>query len=236
MQESLRRQYLALLGIEQWLPRDQADAADTPTADAAPAVSAVAALQETPPAGVPAPRARLESLLAAPPPGVAEPPVAALPKVATAAAPAAGVVERLGCALLSPGDGLLLVALFVSPAAPGLSSAEHAMFVRLAGALAPGAAVPEPVGFTWPPAGIRLPGMDTPGAAADALSAVLQRHVREGARDLVMLGESALVATCAAACGLRVVAAPALAAMLADPARKRACWDLIAPLKRAPRA
>lgn len=256
MQESKRLAYLALLGIEQWLPRDAVQG----TVDVEPAASgSVTASASVPapvsPAAVPPPPAvgeapadRLDALLAMASPAPPALPAslaraqndapASTPAATTAAAPATRATapgERIGCALLALPGGLLLVAEFASPDAPGLTSAEHAMFLRLAAALVPGQALPSPRDFTWPPAGVRVPGMDRPGAAREALRALLEEQRRRGLRDVAVLGEGAAVVFRALVdeAGLpSPVCTFSLAAMLEEPDRKRACWTALAPLKR----
>jgi hypothetical protein len=244
MQESTRLQYLALLGIEQWLPRNAVPHAEE-VADAGPAVAQAKldALLKAPgtPDGLPAMAGNVEPPAIA---GVREPAVVSSPPLSAAQAPsqhpqrtAASTAsgERVGCSLLVLPGGLLLVADFVSPDAPGLSSAEHAMYLRLAAALAPGQTLPPPWDFSWPPAGVRVPGMDRPGAARDALKAVLEAQCRRGLRDIAVLGDVAggmFMALAEQMSLAKPVCAPSLAAMLTDAERKRECWLLLAPLKR----
>ncbi|MFZ5722416.1 MAG: hypothetical protein ACOY33_02025 [Pseudomonadota bacterium] len=221
MQETSRRRYLALLGIDLWLPRDAVDAvAEAPSAEP-PVVPSPAVAAPPPPAA--------EAVPAAP-----EPVPAATPPPAAAAA-VAGDVGPLGCSLLALPDGLLVIAAYVTPQAPGLSGPEHALLASIAAALAPGARLPAPDEFRWPPPGVRLPAVARPGAGADALIGLLaEQRRRRNLRDLLLLGESlaAPVQEAAVRLGLNAVVAPSLSAMLADPARKRACWDVARPLRR----
>jgi len=247
MPEALRRQYLGLLGIDAWLPRNAVDEVvageSVPAADvnsAAP-VAAESAGQRA---------AQLDALLGRAAPGAngvreanPSPSPDAIPSPARepqrveqgGAVPA----ERFGCTFLAAGDGLLLIAAFAAPDAPGLSSAEHEMLVRLAAALVPGRTLPSPRDFSWPPAGLRVPGMEAPGAAREALRAMLDDQRRRGTRDVAVLGDelAAVIAALAEGMGLPApVRAPALATMLREPERKRDCWALLSPLRREPPA
>lgn len=186
MQEATRRQYLALLGIETWLPRDQAE----------------------------------------------EPVVPAAQSVEPAPTKVAGV-DALSCSLLALPGGLLLLAAHLSQA-PGLSGPEHALLANIAAALAPGASLPATTEFHWPPRGVRLP-VTARGGTVDALVGLLgEQRRRQGLQDLLVLGEDLArqVQPVAERLGLTLVAVPALAAMLADPVLKRACWDTAKPLRR----
>lgn len=219
MHEALRRQYLALLGIEQWLPRGEPDplaGAVAPAVPAAVSASAPGALA-TSEAGV--------SAAGASGPQATE----TLQNVSVAESS-----ERVGCTLLPLADGLLLVAMLSTPDAPGLTGPEHEMLLRMAAALTPGRAPGAALEFHWPPRGARVPGLDRPGEAQKALAALLAERRRQGVRDVLLLGES-LQAALAGACAqldLRLVAAPSLAVMLVDPQAKRACWDVARPLVR----
>lgn len=233
MNEALRRRYLAVLGIEQWLPRDAP--ADVVEAAAAEATTVVA-----PPA--------LHELRGMPPQlsaSASMPPIS--PPPSSASSPAPGVsptslqsmpAERVGCSLLAPGEGLLLLAEFVTPDAAGLSGQEHALLINIAAALMPGisgSALPDTLDFSWPPRGARLPGMDRPGAAMEALMALLIEQRKRGVRDVLVLGETLgnLLRTTTLAQSLSLVIVPSLAAMLADPAQKRACWVIAQSLRRS---
>lgn len=228
MQETTRRQYLALLGIDVWLPRDEADASDAAAAASMPApvperaaVPAVVA-EPSPPAAVPV----------TPPPFLEPAPVASPPVASPAEAPG----EPLSCSLLVLPDGLLLLAAHVTPQAPGLSGPEYALLASIAGALAPGATLPATEEFHWPPRNLRLPAAAARGGAGDALIGLLAEHRRRrNVRDVLVLGESLAdsVRPAAGRLGLNLVAVPALSAMLADPALKRACWDAAKSLRRA---
>lgn len=218
MQESTRRQYLSLLGIDTWLPRDEPDARDS----ALPVATSPAGVV---PAGVvPAP-------VSAPEPAIVpESPAVIASEPADIAVPA-----PLSFSLLALPDGLLLLAAPVTPEAPGLSGPEHALLASIATALAPGATLPATDEFHWPPRGVKLPAVAASGGATDVLVGLLAEHRRRrGLRDLLVLGEAlaAAVQPAAGRLGLNVVAVPALAAMLSDPARKRACWDAAKSLRR----
>ena len=252
MHEATRRQYLALLGIEQWVPRGEVEAgmADEPApAAAAAGVSVSAATAVGGPSGTVAAGAAptgtgAEPVGAAPaattPPPPATPvsppprPEPTPPKAAPAPAPPAprspAAGERVGCSLLALPDGLLVVAAFATSAAPGLTGPEHEMFVRLGQALAPGRAIGAVTDFHWPPRGVRVPGIDRPGEAARAFAALLSGPALAGARDVLLLGE--VLADVLAPSGVHVVVGPSLATMLADPAAKRACWERAKPLLR----
>ncbi len=239
MHEATRLQYLALLGIEQWVPRDAVVDAGVPVEVATGAVVADAALpgnvaSSLPPAGA----AQLDALLAGEPVArrtVREALVVAPPASNVAVPPERG--ERVGCSLLPVGDGLLLVAAYVAPEAPGLSGPEYALLANILSALRPGAALPTAIEFSWPPAGVRLPGMDRPGAGREALMALLDAQHKRGAGDVIVLGEElgALLAGGVERPGLVLACAPSLAAMLADPAAKRACWAAVRHLRRESR-
>lgn len=272
MQESVRRHYLALLGIEQWLPRGEADpvAAAGPVAVGVPLAAApgpaslpaaTATLATAAPAGIErepvvagattsterrevpvGSAAKLDALMqqsGAPTPRQTRAPASPAASGAQPTAPApvvsAVATERLACSLLVSDDGLLVVAAFATMDAPGLSAAEHEMLLRLAGALSPRFTA-MPVDLHWPPRGARVPGLDRPGAARQALQEALVTRQRQGVRDLLLLGEemAPLLADAVTRLGLTLVVAPALAAMLADPQAKRACWDLAKSLRRAP--
>lgn len=145
------------------------------------------------------------------------------------------VPAPLSFSLLALPDGLLLLAAPVTPEAPGLSGPEHALLASIATALAPGATLPATDEFHWPPRGVKLPAVAASGGATDVLVGLLAEHRRRrGLRDLLVLGEAlaAAVQPAAGRLGLNVVAVPALAAMLSDPARKRACWDAAKSLRR----
>lgn len=236
MQESTRRQYLALLGVDVWLPRDAVDAPDTAVAPAPAIPVAPVAVTADPPAVTTAP-----APVPAAPPSPAAPAVVssaaapAPPAEPAAPASAAAVAEALGCSLLALPDGLLVLAAYVTPQAPGLSGPEHALLASIAAALAPGAALPSPDEFRWPPPGVRLPAVARPGAGTDALVGLLAEQRRKrNLRDVLVLGDALapVVEGVAARLGLRIVLAPSLAVMLADPARKRACWEVARPLRR----
>lgn len=260
MQEATRRQYLALLGIDVWLPRDEAEASD------AAAAAANVAAPAAPPAHEPV--AARPAVVAEPVPGAArppleqthevpapvmQPPATQLPEMEAPAAqapvtpPPAPVstpptvtatgssAESLSCSLLSLPDGLLLLAGHVTPQAPGLSGPEFALLASIAGALAPGATLPAIEEFHWPPRNLRLPAAAARGHAGDALVGLLAEHRRRrNVRDVLVLGEALAdsVRVAASRLGLNVVAVPAVSAMLADPALKRACWDAAKSLRR----
>lgn len=146
---------------------------------------------------------------------------------------------RLGCSLLLAGDGLLLLAEFSTPDAAGLSGAEYEMLANIAAALAPGRVLPDTLDFSWPPAGVQVPGMDHPDAAAEALLALLMEQRKRGVCDVLVLGKTLgdllqaapWMATLAKG-ALSLTCVPALAVMLLDPDAKRTCWDLARPLRR----
>lgn len=239
MQEALRRQYLALMGVDVWLPRDAADEMVAAVPEALPAMAGTAVAAPRAPLPDDLPR-RLDALREAPA-ATAIPaldaPVAKAPAVITPAVPAAaaGVADRFGCSLLALPDGLLLVAAYVMPDAPGLAGPEYALLASIAAALAPGTILPAAEEFRWPPPGAsKLPAMSRPGAGVEALTGLLAERRRRGLRDVLVLGEAmtAPVSAAATRLGLQVVPAPSLAAMLADPAQKRACWDAARPLRR----
>lgn len=247
MQESTRIQYLSLLGIEQWLPRDSEDesahgvvARESDVLHAEPvrtesaqttlvksnADSAITSVS---------PMERLDALLAQTAPLPAALSRAVNDEVPQKFAPVLPAGERVGCALLMLPGGLLLVADFSQPDAPGLSSAEHTLLLRVAAALVPGQTLPSPKDFSWPPVGVRVPGMDKPGAAHEALRAMLEELRRRGLRDIAVLGEasSSIFNELAVAMNLPLpVCTLSLAVMVAEPERKRECWNLLAPLKR----
>lgn len=253
MQEATRRQYLALLGIDVWLPRDEAAASD-----AAAAVATVAAPVAP---SAPEPVAERPAVVAEPAPVEQSPamqtPVTQAPTVQapteqapTGQAPVtppsepvsmpppvtASPAGSLSCSLLSLPDGLLLLAGHVTPQAPGLSGPEFALLASIAGALAPGATLPAIEEFHWPPRNLRLPAAAARGHAGDALIGLLAEHRRRRhVRDVLVLGEALADSVRAAASrlGLNVVAVPAVSAMLVDPALKRACWDAAKSLRRA---
>jgi hypothetical protein len=249
--EATRRAYLSLLGIEQWLPRASEDelalpAAGAPKAEpprvaeaAAPVVQAVSKRSEAP-ANVfvvpPATAARLDELLPNPPvqPAVASATAVAGRPASVQPGAAAAAPEQLGCALLLLPGGLLLVADFARPEAVGLASAESAMYMRLASALAPGHALAMPTEFSWPPAGMRLPGAERPGAAAEALGEMVATQQRRGLKRIAVLGERAAGVLVPVAERLRLpapVVTVSLAAMLLEPELKRECWVRLSPLK-----
>lgn len=250
--EATRRAYLSLLGIEQWLPRDAPDDLGVSVADssaaapprvaeaavaAAPAVTAGTEVSVSGTAMPPATAARLDELRVYPPAKTARPAAPAAAEGRPAAAPSAGAgnaPEQLGCALLLLPGGLLLVADFARPDAVGLASAESAMFMRLASALAPGHELAMPTEFSWPPAGVRLPGMERPGAAAEALGEMVASQRRRGLKHMAVLGERVAPLLAGIAERLRLpapVATVSLAAMLLEPDLKRECWARLAPLK-----
>lgn len=147
--------------------------------------------------------------------------------------PSSDGLDELSCSLLALPDGLLLLAAHL-PQAPGLSGPEHALLASIAAALAPGASLPATTEFHWPPRGVRLP-TTARGGASDALVGLLaEQRRRLGLRDLLVLGEDLAqqVQPVAGRLGLKWVAVPALSAMLADAALKRACWDAAKPLRR----
>lgn len=250
MQEATRRQYLALLGVDVWLPRDEAEASDAaaaasvvaapvaPTAQepvvARPAVVvAPPPVEQTPAAPAPAMDAPVTQSPAAPAP-VTPPPAAV--SLSPPVTPAESPSGSLSCSLLSLPDGLLLLAGHVTPQAPGLSGPEFALLASIAGALAPGATLPAIEEFHWPPRNLRLPAAASRGHAGDALVGLLAEHRRRRqVRDVLVLGEALADSVRAAASrlGLNVVAVPAVSAMLVDPALKRACWDAAKSLRRA---
>lgn len=254
MQESTRRQYLALLGVDLWLPRNEADAVDDVSAvlpDAIPAAArAVAPTPESAvtPVATPTPEAELpvapvEPPRAAPPAGhptpAPNPPAVAAPPVVIAppsAAAVPGEPERIGCSLLALPDGLLVIAAYIKPDAPGLAGPEYALLASIAAALAPAANLPSADDFRWPPPGVQLPEVLRPGAGSEALIGLLAEQRRKlKLRDVLLLGEAA-AAPVSAACtrlGLNLVITASLAAMLADPAHKRACWDSAKVLRRS---
>lgn len=239
MQESLRRQYLALLGVDLWLPRSAGDpesSADAvPAAPALPvtgprvAVADAAPMAAAPAPLVPSPRIVEEAKPVPQGPGV-------VPPVATATpAAVSGTPDRIGCSLLTLPDGLLVIAAYIKPDAPGLGGPEYALLASIAAALAPGAALPSADDFRWPPPGVQLPEVLRAGAGSDALVGLLAEQRRKlKLRDVLLLGEAA-AAPVSAACtrlGLNLVMTASLAAMLADPAHKRACWDAAKVLRR----
>lgn len=254
MQEATRRQYLALLGIDVWLPRDEAAASDAAAAAAnvaapvaspaqEPVVARPAVVAEPPPVEqTPAVQAQAMQTPVMPPPVMEEPAEQApvMPPSAPVSAPltvtaTVSPAESLSCSLLSLPDGLLLLAGHVTPQAPGLSGPEFALLASIAGALAPGAALPAIEEFHWPPRNLRLPAAAARGHAGDALIGLLAEHRRRrNVRDVLVLGEALADSVRAAASrlGLNVVAVPAVSAMLVDPALKRACWDAAKSLRR----
>lgn len=148
--------------------------------------------------------------------------------------------ERIGCAMLLLPGGVLLVADYSRPDAPGLASAESTMFMRIAAALAPHQTLPMPTEFSWPPAGMRLPGMDEPGAAARALGEILAQLRKRGLRIIAILGDAKVSGTGVARVlvplsermGLPApVVTHSLAAMLLEPELKHDCWARLQPLK-----
>ncbi|MFP5383331.1 MAG: hypothetical protein ACLGHG_04605, partial [Gammaproteobacteria bacterium] len=143
---------------------------------------------------------------------------------------------RFACAWLPLADGLLVVASLDAPDAPGLSGAQQELLMRMAAALAPGHALPAPVEYHWPPRGVRVPGLARPAEAEKSLREQLTSWKAGGVRDLLLLGDTlvSLLQPLADAAGMRLVLAPSLGAMLADPQAKRACWDLARPLVRQP--
>ncbi len=249
MPEATRLAYLALLGIEQWLPRAgrdgdgvaeaQAPGADVPDvavqrAAAAPAAAPVALSPER--------VAQLDAMLA--PAANGRP----APRVSTQEMPGVAVTEptlpaardgagRIGCSLLPLADGLLLVAAFGTPQAPGLSGPEHALLANIAAALVPGAELPAILDFSWPPAGMRVPGMEKPGAGREALVAMLTEQRKRGVRDVVVLGAelAALLGDAITRQNMVQANGPSLAVLLADPQAKRACWEAVRSLRRVPR-
>lgn len=244
MHEATRLQYLALLGIEQWVPRDAVMAAED-VADTATSVAMLAAVapvdvapaeaagSRPPPAGA----AQLDALLAgepAPPRGVRDAPVVVPSPAVAVVAPERG--ERVGCSLLPVGDGLLLVAAYITPQAPGLSGPEYALLANIVTALRPAAALPTAIEFNWPPVGVRVPGMDRPGAGREALLALLDGQRKRDPGEVIVLGEElgALLAGSGDRPGLVAACVPSLATMLADPAAKRACWAAVRHLRREP--
>lgn len=241
MHEATRLQALALLGIEQWVPRDAApESADVEVRagiDAAAEIPAdgTAVDDAPPPRQVALPGSamtKLDALLPGAGRARTPPPFATTPANEAPPSPLpASAGERLACALLPAGDGLLLIADFSSPEAPGLSGDEASVLLRLAAALAPGRQLPEPSDLHWPPRGARLPGMDRPGAAREALVAQLREQYKRGVRDVLLLGD-ATATLLGDLPGVRIVRAPSLAAMAANPALKKACWTAASPLKR----
>lgn len=260
MQEATRRQYLALLGVDVWLPRDEADASDAAAAVAAHAAEpgarrqVVVAEPSTPPVVAATPPAGqapgMEEAPALQSSAVQSSTMAQSPtehtfaqRVPAQQAPASmppptatgSSAESLSCSLLSLPDGLLLLAGHVTPQAPGLSGPEFVLLASIAGALAPGATLPAIEEFHWPPRNLRLPAAAARGHAGDALIGLLAEHRRRrNVRDVLVLGEALAESVRAAASrlGLNVVAVPAVSAMLADPALKRACWDAAKSLRR----
>lgn len=248
MQEATRRQYLALLGVDVWLPRDEAEASDAAAAAtvvaapvAPPAQEPVVArpavvaepppVEQTPVVQTPVMEAPAAQAPVTPPPAPVSTPISTPPPVTATGSPA----ESLSCSLLPLPDGLLLLAGHVTPQAPGLSGPEFALLASIAGALAPGAALPAIEEFHWPPRNLRLPAAAARGHAGDALIGLLAEHRRRrNVRDVLVLGEALADSVRAAASrlGLNVVAVPAVSAMLADPALKRACWDAAKSLRR----
>lgn len=260
MPESLRRHYLGLLGIEQWLPRG-AEALEENTGVDDPADAFGVAALKTPPlpgktaaqaapadakpvvaaAGIsPAQRAALQAQLqgagaekTAPKP---ESPVLPPATPPASAAPVQAAGERMGCALLRAGD-LLLVAAYGQVDAPGLTGAESEMLLRIAAAMRKGITPASPVEFSWPPPGVRLPGVNRPGAAMEALKAQLGTQMRQGARELAVLGDEIFmrVGDIAGDLGFaRVATSPSLAVMQADPARKAEGWAALKVLQKLP--
>ncbi len=252
MPEATRLAYLALLGIEQWLPRAGRDADGDDIAQAhssgaevpdvavnRPAAEPVAAPVALSPERV----AQLDAMLAqaanrrsAPRVSTQDMPGAAATAAAMPSA-AGGGAERIGCSLLPLADGLLLVAAFGTPQAPGLSGPEHALLANIAAALVPGAGLPATLDFSWPPAGMRVPGMEKPGAGREALVAMLTEQRKRGVRDVVVLGAelAALLGDAITRQNMVQANGPSLAVLLADPQAKRACWEAVRSLRRVPR-
>lgn len=251
MPEVTRLAYLALLGIEQWVPRAGRDAAgdgvaeaQSPGADVSDAaVKRTAAAPAAAPVALPAERiAQLDAMLAQAASGRPAPRTSTqeMPGVAVTepTLPAArDGTERIGCSLLPLADGLLLVAAFGTPQAPGLSGPEHALLANIAAALVPGAELPATLDFSWPPAGMRVPGMEKPGAGREALVAMLTEQRKRGVRDVVVLGAelATLLGDAITRQNMVQASAPALAVLLADPQAKRACWEAVRSLRRVPR-
>lgn len=270
MPERLRRQYLGLLGIEQWLPRDAVDAPDALLEASAERVAAVGA-QPASALLPPQPSATLSTAAVAATPSAnpgaqaeaAGSTISAAQRAALLAqtqaktreertarvspsAPSADVarentgaaptlVERVGCALLRV-DDLLLVAAYGSVDAPGLSGSEHEMLARIAAALRKGHVPAAAMEFVWPPRGVRIPGMDTPGAARDALQAQLALQRRNGVRAVAVLGNEmqVLVESAALNSGFgNVIVSPSLAVMQRDADRKSAGWNALKVLQRS---
>lgn len=164
-------------------------------------------------------------------------PTAEIPRSTGTAAEAS---EHIGCAMLLLPSGVLLVADYSRPDAPGLASAESTMFMRIAAALAPHQTLPMPTEFSWPPSGMRLPGMDEPGAAARALGEILAQLRKRGLRIIAILGDAKVSSTGVARVlvpltermGLTApVVTHSLAAMLLEPDLKHECWARLQPLK-----
>ncbi|MFZ5698119.1 MAG: hypothetical protein ACOY9J_05275 [Pseudomonadota bacterium] len=251
MPEATRLAYLALLGIEQWVPRagrgaegDGVAETQSPGVDVSDAaVKRTAAVPAAAPVALPAERiAQLDAMLAQAAGGRPAPRTSTqeMPGIAGTepTLPAAGDgAERIGCSLLPLADGLLLVAAFGTPQAPGLSGPEHALLANIAAALVPGAELPATLDFSWPPAGMRVPGMEKPGAGREALVAMLTEQRKRGARDVVVLGAelATLLGDAITRQNMVQASAPALAVLLADPQAKRACWEAVRSLRRVPR-
>lgn len=254
MPEATRLAYLALLGIEQWVPRAGRDAAGDGVAEAqspgadvsdAPdaAVKRTAGAAAAAPVALPAERnAQLDAMLAQaasgrPTPRTSTPEMPGVAGTEPTSPAARDGAEHIGCSLLPLADGLLLVAAFGTPQAPGLSGPEHALLANIAAALVPGAELPATLDFSWPPAGMRVPGMEKPGAGREALVAMLTEQRKRGVRDVVVLGAelATLLGDAITRQNMVQASAPALAVLLADPQAKRACWEAVRSLRRVPR-
>lgn len=238
MEEATRLSYLALLGIEQWRLRDDpalaASAAQLATA-AVPAPSAAPRVAEQRVAE----RRVAEPQRAAPPPAATTPTPPPDAEIAANESKPVATGLRIGCAFLELPDGLLLVAAYANPAAPGLAEGEYTLLRNVAAALAPGHALPAPDEYSWPPPGVRLPGVDRPGVAEAALLEFLARYRKRNVRDVAVFDE-ALAAVLAPLCERAGIGAPlslpSLGAMNAQAELKRDCWNRLKPLKRNPPA